>query len=174
MKNTRRMKRMARNRQTVTKMNLTSLMDVFTILVFFLLVNSASTEVLETPKEIKLPASVVEDKPRETVVIFISPETVTVQGEAVVRTEEIAVQEGVRVHPIGDRLAQVRDSIIGLRTRNVAESQEVTILADRSVPFEVVKKVMSTCTGEGYGRISLAVLQKGAKTAMAGSPPRAS
>ena len=86
MKNSRRMKRMSRNRQAAPRMNLTSLMDVFTILVFFLLVNSAQTEVLETPKEIKLPASVVEDKPRETVVIFISPETVTVQGEAVVRT----------------------------------------------------------------------------------------
>ena len=70
MKNSRRMKRMSRNRQMVTRMNLTSLMDVFTILVFFLLVNSSSTEVLETPKQITLPASVVEDKPRETVVIF--------------------------------------------------------------------------------------------------------
>ena len=67
-------------------MNLTSLMDVFTILVFFLLVNSASTEVLETPKQITLPASVVEEKPRETVVIFVSPTEVTVQGESVVRT----------------------------------------------------------------------------------------
>ena len=56
MKNSRRMKRMSRNRQTLTRMNLTSLMDVFTILVFFLLVNSASTEVLETPKQITLPA----------------------------------------------------------------------------------------------------------------------
>jgi len=173
-KNSRRMKRMSRNRQVVTKMNLTSLMDVFTILVFFLLVNSASREVLETPKEIKLPSSVVEDKPRETVVIFISPETVTVQGEAVARTEEIASLEGQRVGPIGERLAQVRDSIIGLRTQSVAESREVTILADRSVPFQVVKKVMSTCTGEGYDRISLAVLQKGSRTAAQSGPAQAS
>ena len=86
MKNSRRMKRMSRNRQGPTRMNLTSLMDVFTILVFFLLVNSATTEVLETPKQITLPASVIEEKPRETVVIFISPETVTIQGEAVIQT----------------------------------------------------------------------------------------
>ncbi len=159
------MKRMSRNRQKVTRMNLTSLMDVFTILVFFLLVNSASTEVLETPKQIKLPASVVEDKPRETVVIFISPDDVTVQGEVVVRTEDILAMEGQNVAPIADRLAEVRQSIIGLRTQVVAESQEVTILADRSVPFSVVKSVMSTCTGQGYGRISLAVLQKSSRTA---------
>ena len=80
MKNTRRMKRMSRNRGKVAVLNLTSLMDVFTILVFFLLVNSASTEVLQTPKKITLPASVVEDKPRETVVIFVSPTEVTVQA----------------------------------------------------------------------------------------------
>ena len=174
MKNSRRMKRMSRNHQLVTRMNLTSLMDVFTILVFFLLVNSATTEVLETPKQITLPASVVEDKPRETVVIFISSDQVTVQGEAVISTAEILTIEGQNVAPIGARLAEVGRSIIGLRTQQVAESQEVTILADKSVPFRVVKKVMSTCTSEGYGRISLAVLQKASQTAYRDQPLRAS
>ncbi len=141
-------------------MNLTSLMDVFTILVFFLLVNSASIEVLETPKQITLPESVVEEKPRETVVIFVSPTEVTVQGEPVVRIEEILATEAQNVEPIAERLRKLSERIIGLKTRRVSESQEVTILADKSVPFHVVKKVMSTCTGQGYGRISLAVLQR--------------
>jgi len=156
---------MSRNRVTVTKMNLTSLMDVFTILVFFLLVNSATTEVLETPKHITLPASVVEEKPRETVVIFISPTEVTVQGEQVVLVEDILVMDGQNIDAIGTRLAQVEANVIGFNTKIVAESREVTILADRGVPFSVVKKVMSTCTSQGFGRISLAVLQKGSKAA---------
>jgi biopolymer transport protein ExbD len=160
---------MSRNRLRPVKMNLTSLMDVFTILVFFLLVNSATTEVLETPKSITLPDSVVEEKPRETVVIFISPEEVTVQGEAVVRVEDILSAPGQDIAPIGERLAQLSQSIIGLKTRTVAESQEVTVLADRSVPFNVVKRVMSTCTSQGYGRISLAVLQKSTQTPTAES-----
>jgi biopolymer transport protein ExbD len=158
------MKRMSRNRGKVASLNLTSLMDVFTILVFFLLVNSASTEVLETPKQITLPASVVEEKPRETVVIFVSPTEVTVQGESVVLVEDIMASEGQNIAPIGERLAQVDKNIIGLSTRTVAESKEVTIIADRTVPFSVVKKIMSTCTSQGYGRISLAVLQKASKT----------
>ena len=145
-------------------MNLTSLMDVFTILVFFLLVNSATTEVLETPKQIKLPDSVVEEKPRETVVIFVSPEEVTIQGDAVVRVADILATRGQNIEPIGEKLAALSDNIIGLKTRAVAESLEVTILADRSVPFHVIKKVMSTCTNRGYGRISLAVLQKASRT----------
>lgn len=165
MKNSRRIKRMSRNRVTVTKVNLTSLMDVFTILVFFLLVNSANTEVLETPKSITLPASVVEQKPRETVVIFISPVDVTVQGERIARVADIAAAREQNIEAIGARLAKIRGSVIGLKTRAVAQSREVTILADRSVPFNVVKKVMSTCTAEGFERISLAVLQKGTQVA---------
>ena len=155
---------MSRNRAGVTKMNLTSLMDVFTILVFFLLVNSATTEVLQTPKQITLPASVVEEKPRETVVIFISASEVTVQGESVVRVADILATPGQDIAEIGQRLAEVSANIIGLKTKVVAESQEVTILADRTVPFNVIKKVMSTCTSQGFGRISLAVLQKSTKT----------
>ena len=155
---------MSRNRVTLSKMNLTSLMDVFTILVFFLLVNSATTEVLETPKQITLPASVVEEKPRETVVIFISPNEVTVQGKRVVLLEEILATAGQDIAPISERLAEVSSNIVGLKTRIVAESQEVTILADKSVPFSVVKRVMSTCTSQGFGRISLAVLKKTPET----------
>jgi biopolymer transport protein ExbD len=155
---------MSRNRTKAVRINLTSLMDVFTILVFFLLVNSATTEVLETPKQIKLPDSVVEEKPRETVVIFVSPEEVTVQGDVVVRVADILAMRGQNIAPIGEKLAALSDNIIGLKTRAVAESLEVTILADRSVPFHVVKKVMSTCTNRGYGRISLAVLQKASRT----------
>ena len=89
MKNTRRIRRMSRNKKKLAGLNLTSLMDVFTILVFFLLFNSSASEVLESPREIKLPDSVVEAKPRETVVIMVSPEVVLVQGEAVISTPEL-------------------------------------------------------------------------------------
>ena len=165
MKSSRRMKRMSRNRKRAVPLNLTSLMDVFTILVFFLLVNSANTEVLETPKQIKLPASVIEDKPRETVVIFVSPVEVTVQGESVALVADILASPEQNIASIGDRLQQVNDNIIGLNTKKVAEAQEVTILADRSVPFNVVRRVMSTCTSRGFERISLAVLQKAPQVA---------
>ena len=68
------------------------------------------------------------------------------------------------IAPVAARLAQLSGSVIGLNTQVVAETDEVTILADKSVPFRVVKKVMSTCTAEGYERISLAVTQKETET----------
>jgi len=160
MRNSRRIKRMGRNRLKITKMNLTSLMDVFTILVFFLLVNSGSVEILVAPREVTLPESRVESKPRETVVIFISPTEVLVQGQLVAMVDEIIENKANVLDPIASRLAQLKNNVIGTSTRVVAGSQEVTILADKSVPFIVVKMVMSTCTSEGFENVSLAVTQK--------------
>jgi biopolymer transport protein ExbD len=158
--NSRRMKRMGRNKRKVTGLNLTPLMDVFTILVFFLLFHSSGGDILETPKQIKLPDSVVETKPRETVVIMVSPEVVVVQGEAVVNTSELLDDSVRMVAGITERLEQLERNIIGISTKAVAEGKEITILADKTIPFKVLKKIMSTCTGSGYGRISLAVVQK--------------
>ncbi len=164
MRESRRIRRMERNRKRVNVLNLTSLMDVFTILVFFLLANSSSTEVLTTPKHIALPQSVVEAKPRETVVIMISPDDVLVQGEPVLHTYELIHSKGERIPAITERLAELERNIIGITTKAVAEGREVTILADKSIPFKAIKKIMTTCTGSGYGMISLAVVQKAPQT----------
>ena len=163
MKNSRRIRRMGRNKKKVQALNLTSLMDVFTILVFFLLFHSSGGEAVEAPKQIKLPDSIVETKPRETVVIMVTPEVVIVQGKAVISTIELLEAKGETVVEITEGLKLLERNIIGISTKTVVGSKEVTILADKSIPFSALKKIMSTCTGSGYGRISLAVIQKAAK-----------
>ena len=160
MRKSKRMRRMERNKKKLTGLNLTSLMDVFTILVFFLLFHASGGDVMEAPKQIKLPDSAVETKPRETVVIMVSPDSVLVQGKAVINTPELMDAKTDTVAEITERLRQIERNIIGISTKTVVESKEVTILADKSIPFHVLKKIMSTCTGSGYGRISLAVIQK--------------
>lgn len=160
MKNSRRIRRMDRSRKKTPGLNLTSLMDVFTILVFFLLANSSSSEVLATPKLIKLPDSVVEVKPRETVVIMVSPTTVLVQGEAVIDTTELLASTNASIPAITERLNHLERKIIGVSTKEIVESKEVTVLADKTIPFRVLKKIMLTCTASGYGKISLAVIRK--------------
>ena len=164
MRDSRRIRRMERSRKKVTGLNLTSLMDVFTILVFFLLANSSSNEILSTPKHIKLPDSVVESKPRETVVIMVGPETVMVQGEAVTNTPDLMETRQENIPEIANRLDLLERNIIGIHSQAAVESKEVTILADKTIPFNVLKKIMTTCTGSGYGRISLAVIQKASET----------
>ena len=158
MKNTRRMTRLARIRPKVSAINLTSLMDVFTILVFFLVMNSGS-EVLDS-SGLVLPESVIDTKPSETVVINVTTDDVLVQGIPVVRIADIMATSGENIEPIMARLAELQERVIGLRTQTVAESTAVTILADKSIPFSVVRQIMSTCTSQGYTRISLAVIQK--------------
>jgi biopolymer transport protein ExbD len=155
---------MGRNKKKVNNLPLTSLMDVFTILVFFLLFHSSGSEVLEAPKQIKLPDSVVESKPRETVVILVSPDIVLVQGEAVISTAKLLDSGVDNVAEITHRLEQLERNIIGISTRTAIQSKEVTILADKTIPFRALKKIMSTCTGSGYGKISLAVTQKDAQS----------
>jgi biopolymer transport protein ExbD len=120
--------------------------------------------VLQQPKQITLPDSIVEAKPRETVVIFIGKEDVLVQGVPVARVADIEAMQDQEIAPISVRLAELSGKVIGLSTQAVAESQEVTVLADKAVPFSVVKKIMSTCTGQGYTRVSLAVVQKATQT----------
>jgi biopolymer transport protein ExbD len=164
MNNSRRLKRMGRNKKKPMMLSLTALMDVFTILVFFLLFNTSSSEVVDSPKHIKLPESVVETMPRETVVIMVGLEEVLVQGEAVIKTSDLLAYRNDTVAAISTRLEQLERSIIGISTRAAAESREVTILADKTIPFVVLKKIMSTCTGSGYGKISLAVIQKASQT----------
>jgi biopolymer transport protein ExbD len=161
MKQSRRVKRMARSsKQKKASLNLVSLMDVFTILVFFLLVNSSSSDVMEPPKSIALPESVVDSKPRETVIVLVTEDNVLVQGHVVMSTEEVIASKDAIMEPIKQRLLEQQKKVIGIKTRAVAESKEVTVLAHRTLPFKLLKKVMASCTSAGYGKISLAVVQK--------------
>jgi biopolymer transport protein ExbD len=159
-KSSRRMKRLSRYKAKLESLNITSLMDVFTILVFFLLVNQGNTELLEAPKQLILPESVAEAKARETVVIYVNKDEVIVQGQPVVRIADILSGDGKDIEPIMARLSELQGRVIGVATQAVADSKEITILADKSIPFSVIKQVMSSCTDQGYERISLAVIQK--------------
>ncbi|MDQ1363039.1 MAG: hypothetical protein QG652_899 [Pseudomonadota bacterium] len=161
MNDSRRMRRMERSkRNQAAKLNLTSLMDVFTILVFFLLINSGSSDVMTPPKEVSLPDSVVESKPRETVVVMVTEQMVLVMGEPVGTVQEIIAETSPVFQPISDKLLRQKARVIGTSTKTIAESSEVTILAHKTVPFRLLKKIMSSCTNAGYGKISLAVIEK--------------
>jgi biopolymer transport protein ExbD len=139
-------------------------MDVFTILVFFLLVNQSTVEVIEPPKQIKLPDSIVEAKPRQTVTIMVSADAILLQGEPVASVAEVLGTKNEHIAALSEKLAQLRENIIGLNTATVAKSNEITILSDKTIPFKVLKRLMSTCTNTGYTRISLAVIQKASQS----------
>ena len=141
-------------------LNMVPLMDVFTILVFYLLVNSSSSDVMEPPKSINLPTSFVDSKPRETVSVIVTEDNILVQGEYVISTADVVSTTEPEILAIMQRLVELRKRVIGISEKTVTDSGEVTVLADKTIPFEILNKVMSSCTHAGYEKISLAVMQK--------------
>jgi len=160
-------KRMAqhyrRNKRTVG-LNLVSLMDIFTILVFFLLVNSSEVQVLPNAKSLEMPESVAEQKPRETVVILVTDEDILIQGQPVATVAEVLRDDGLVIEPLKAALVSQTDRMLDRAVADDIAMREVTIMGDKEIPYRLLKKVMATCTDADYGRISLAVMQRGART----------
>jgi len=141
-------------------LNLVSLMDIFTILVFFLLVNSAEVETLPNAKDIQLPESIAEEKANETVVIVISDEDIIVQGLPVAKVADVMKLQGNDIPELRQALLSQNDRVLRREAREDIAGREVTIMGDKDISYKLLKKVMATCTASDYGRISLAVLQK--------------
>jgi biopolymer transport protein ExbD len=141
-------------------LNLVSLMDIFTILVFFLLVNSSDVETLPNTKDLQLPESIAEEKAKETVVILIGETDILVQGSPVAKIDEVLATRGNDIPTLREALLAQNDRVMRRAAKDDVASREVTIMGDKDIPYRLLKKVMATCTESDYGRISLAVLQK--------------
>jgi len=148
-------------------LNIVSLMDIFTLLVFFLLASN-DTEVLPSASIVKMPESVSEQKPRETVVVMVTDDDILVRGELVVTTKA-AMAGSAPVIPA------LKAALVGEASRLIVddgaapEAREVTIMGDKAIPFRLLKRVMATCTDAAYERISLAVVQKETKVSAHGT-----
>lgn len=162
MTDSRRKKRMSRSKRKggSTGMMLTSLMDIFTVLVLYLIVNQGGGVSLDTPKTVKIPESVVETAPRRSVVMIVSNTEVMVQGVAVATIADVLESKQDSIEPVRLEMLRIKDLAAQQGDKGVSESGEVTILADRGVPFKILKKLMSTSSSAGFDKISLAVNQK--------------
>ena len=141
------------------ELNLIPLIDIMSVMVAFLLIYSTEVEVVQNSKGIEIPQSTAEVKPQNSVVVMITKEHVFVQGEPV--TTIVAVQSSGTelVEPLRDVLERPMLTD-GAHGAVAISSREITVIADKSLPFDVVKRVMATCSSSSYGKISLAVLQK--------------
>ena len=141
-------------------LNLVSLMDIFTILVFFLLVNSSDVEELPNQKDIQLPESIAEQKASESVIIMIGDEDILVQGAVVANVAEVLAATGNDIPALREALQAQNDRVLRREANDDITQREVTIMGDREIPYRLLKKVMATATEAEYGKLSLAVLQK--------------
>jgi biopolymer transport protein ExbD len=116
-------------------------------------------EVIQNSKGIEIPMSIAQTAPKESVVVMITKTDLFVQGERVGSVQEVKDSKEPIVAPLRDALK--RPMLVGqAMTEKDLAQREITIMADKTLPYEVLKKVMSTCTDADYGKVSLAVIQK--------------
>lgn len=161
-----RMERHHKRHKGGAAINLVSMMDIFTILVFFLLVNSSEVEVLPNAKDVRLPDSIAEEKARESVVVLLTETQVLVQGRPVANVADVLAASSTVIPELKAALDDQASRALLAPTGDAAVAdREVTIMGDKEIPYSLLKKVMATCTAADYGRLSLAVLQKATDTA---------
>jgi biopolymer transport protein ExbD len=95
---------------------------------------------------------------------MVTEDAILVQGEYVISTEAVRAATETEIEAIMLRLLEQQSRVIGISERSISDSAEVTVLAHKTIPFEILKKVMSSCTYAGYEKISLAVMQKSTQT----------
>jgi len=141
-------------------LNLASLMDIFTILVFFLLVNSSQVEVLPNARALALPESVATAGPRQTVLLMITHDDILVNNERVMSVDDAANTTGTVLGPLKSRLLQeALIPVLGAGSGAVSRG-EINVMADKDIPYQLIKKVMATCTEARFAQISLAVAHR--------------
>jgi biopolymer transport protein ExbD len=154
----KRAERRGRN-QNMVDMNLVSLIDVFTILIFFLLSNASGVELLPSPKAVKLPQSVAEKSPRETVVVVISGTEIIVEGRRIASVADAMATQDSLIAALKEELdLQAGRQVV--RQENAAQSKAVTIMGDKDIPYQLLRKVMYTAARANFTDVSFAVNHK--------------
>jgi biopolymer transport protein ExbD len=155
----RRAERKSRNK-TGLDMNLVSLIDIFTILIFFLLSSAAGVEILPNSKAVKLPQSSAEKAPRETVVVTVNNNEIVVDGRRVATVAEALATPDDVIAPLKAELELLQANRKVIRKENEAASKAVTIMGDKEIPYRLLRKVMVTAARADFTDVSFAVVRK--------------
>lgn len=160
MKASLRARRMARNHrrmQSAPKLTLVPIIDIFTMLLFFLMMNTGNVEVLDLDKTIKLPQSIADRRPDETVLIKINAQDILVQGRVVAHVADIMAGDEEQIAGLRRELGVWAARKLELTEDEKARGRAVTIMGDQQVPYRLLKRVMATCAQADFRDIALAV-----------------
>jgi biopolymer transport protein TolR len=137
-------------------LTLIPMIDMLTILVVYLLVHAADTEILPNARNIKIPQSVSELKPREAMVVTVTRDMLYVNGDAVVSVAEVAGSQDPVVEPLRAALGRQAGNLLP----GTGDQREVTVMAEKSLPYAVLRKVVASCSAADYSKVSLAVVER--------------
>jgi biopolymer transport protein ExbD len=160
MKMSKRALRMQKHqaRQKDGGLNLVSLMDVFTILVFFLLISSSTVQQLPSTKDIKLPTSTASKLPEETLVIMVTNKDILVQGRRIADTSQVLAAQEDTIGDLADEL-KFQSRKVRLTAQDRSKGMAVTIMGDEKISYALLRKILATCRQANYTRIAFAASQ---------------
>lgn len=160
MKASMRARRMARNHrrmQSAAKLTLVPIIDIFTMLLFFLMMNTGNVEVLDLDKSLKLPVSSAEKRPDETVLVKINAQDILVQGLVVAKVADVLAGNEEVIGGLRSELELWATRKLELTADEKERGRAVTIMGDQQVPYRLLKRVMTTCAQADFRDIALAV-----------------
>lgn len=165
MNQSRRARRMERHHQLAKApgLNLVSLMDIFTILVFFLLVNTSGPQNLPSIKQVQLPSVVSFNPPAETLVLVVTQDSVLLQGALVGRWVNNPGTGQTELAGAGSDLAQALTAALSQHAaKSVAPEQgrAITVMADERVPYTLIERLLDLCQAQDYRQIAFAATLK--------------
>lgn len=135
------------------------MIDMLVILVVYMLLHTADYEILPNTKNISIPQSISESKPRESLVMMVTRDTVFVNGVPTAKVAELDAAPELVVESLRVKLAEESQKRM-LRTPDDAGAREITVLADKQLPYRVLNKIMRTASAADIGKLSLAVIEK--------------
>ena len=132
------------------------MIDMLTILVVYLLVHAADMEILPNSRNITIPQSNSEQKPREATVVMVTRDMLYVNGEPVVTVVDLGATSGQVSEPLRAALdAQAQGLLPGSEA-----NREVTVMAEKSLPYAVLRKIVASSSAAEYTKVSLAVVER--------------
>lgn len=155
-KGLRRNTRYGKRRRGHGPLALIPMIDMLTILVVYLLVHTADLEMLPNSRNITIPLSSSEQKPRETTVVMVTRDMLYVNDEPVVSVAELGAAPDPVVEALRAALGrQAAGVIAGSEAR-----REVTVMAEKSLPYAVLRKIVASSAAAEYTKVSFAVVER--------------
>ena len=154
-------KRAVRKRRNKTDldMNLVALIDIFTILIFFLLSSATEVETLPSYRAVKLPESTADAQPKETIVVLVSGTEIVVDGRKVADVADVMKASDDVIPSLKAELELLNKRQV-IRAKNEATKTAVTIMGDKDIPYRLLRKVMVTSARANFTDVSFAVRQR--------------
>ena len=177
------LKRKSTKRSVTAVLSLTAMVDMFTVLVVFLLQNYNTTgEILYIPKEVTLPKAQRVNDLKPAVVVTVSAKEVLIDRTPVATFAEVVaatdwvipnLRDQVRIllqkakqeqdDKLKNKFQNVVDKTVGKEAADPSAWRKVTLQADKEIDYLTLKKIMYSIYEAGGGPINFAVAKEAEK-----------